>query len=130
MKNTYVISKEDIKSGYVVKLRNGELYMVQRVGKNFTKVLANGNDWMYMSSFDDKLHGRLYANNKPVSFDKSHDIVEVYGLVQQTMHYHLASIITTVGRECIWKRKQAVKLTVDEISEMLGYEVEIVGSNT
>lgn len=47
--------RADLKSGYVVQLRCGALYMVARAG-NFTKILVTPYNWVYLNSdYDDEL---------------------------------------------------------------------------
>jgi hypothetical protein len=122
-------SKDDLKSGYVVVLRDCSRYMVHRVGKAFTKVLAGGKDgrYIYMSSYSNELKMVNCHSSAGVYNDERSDIIEVYGLITRTANYDAVLTTSLAGRELLWKRKQAVKLTVDQISEMLGYEVEIVG---
>lgn len=108
----------DIKSGYVVKLRNGKLMMALRAG-DFEKILCGDKgDWIYMSRYSSSF-------NHPVL--KHHDIVEVYGLVEEG-HYEDAGFLDTDHRPLLWKRSEPVKMTVEEINKKLGYEVEIVAS--
>lgn len=122
-------TREDLKSGYVVKLRNGELRMVVRAGR-FTKVLVSPiGGWAYLSSNwgDDLKRVDLYRHNHHESVpSKSQDIMEVYGLVQSTEHYGEALICSTAYRPLLWTRTPAVKMTLEEICEKLGYEVELV----
>lgn len=124
------MTKDDLKSGYVVELRDGSKYMVQRVGKAFTKVLAGGKGgrWIYMSSFSDDLKMVNYHGSTGVFGDERSDIMKVYGLVTNTAFYERMHTTNLNGRPLLWEREQVVKLTVDEISERLGYTVEVVGS--
>ena len=135
-----ILKKEDLKSGYVVKLRNGELRMVMRAG-NFTKILVNPmtQEWDYMSAWSDalksnrrtkKLNTQTYGVQGLISFqqvrDESFDIIEVYGLLCSTKEYGEALTCATEHRKLLWKRSEPKKMTVAEISEKLGFEVEIV----
>lgn len=122
------MNKEDLKSGFVVKLRNGEHRMIMRAG-SFTKILVEPTTgkWEYLSSWNNDLKNtRIHpASNLP---DKRHDIMAVYGLVKDTGFYGRALLATTDYRKLLWERKEVKKLTVEEISAMLGYEVEIVAA--
>lgn len=125
--------RDELKSGFVVKLRNGEYRMVMRVGQ-FTKVLINpsNNEWEYLNTWDDNLK-RAYVTNWPykstAQSDPPSDIVEVYGLVQGTTAYGMALTCHTYNRKMLWKRSEPKKMTLEEISEKLGYEIEIVAAH-
>ena len=122
---------KDLRSGYVVQLRNGRLYMVMRVGR-FTRALVRPgtNDWRYLDSeYDENLTCKK-AN--PMNYYKKMtdlDIVKVWGLINESDFYSLALSTVTEHRKLLWSRSEAKKLTVDQISELLGYPVEIVGEN-
>lgn len=127
--NRNTFTKEDLKSGFVVKLRNGEHRMVMRAG-GFTKILVNPSTgaWEYLSSWNNDLRStRVYPATNLL--DKKHDIMAVYGLVKGPAFYAGVLQAATGCRELLWERKEAKKLTVEEISKMLGYEVEIVAAH-
>lgn len=124
-------TRDDLKSGYVVKLRNGELRMVVRAGR-FTKVLVNqSGDWAYLSSnWGDNLkrvdlYKHCHHERVPA---KSQDIVAIYGLVKSTEHYGEALLCSIDHRPLLWTRTPAVKMTLEEVSEKLGFEVEIISN--
>lgn len=108
----------DIKSGYVAKFRDGKLMMAIRAG-DFEKIVCDDEgSWMPISRYSSSLkHPTL----------KEHDIMEIYGLVEEG-HYDLAGCLDTDHRPLLWKRSEPVKMTVEEINRKLGYEVEIVAS--
>lgn len=96
-------TKADLKVGYVVKHRNGEMRMVlpYRRGLVFTDIDGH---WL---DPDTDLN----------------DVMEVYGL---SAFGSTACRISTFGRELLWKREEAKKMTVAEIEKELGYKVEVV----
>ena len=110
-------SLNDIKSGYVCKLRNGKLYMCMRENQEeFNKVLANQETDIAGSCYD----------NLDYRFCSSNDIIEVYGLANR---FHSDPYeISTYGRPLLYKRPEAKELTVKQISDLLGYEVKVVSS--
>lgn len=114
-------SLNDIKSGYVCKTRDGELYMCLRSNQEkFDKILANQEEIIYGNCYDElDYHDELDYR----SYD-SKDITEVYGLVSN--HYNPYRI-STDGRLLLYKRADPKELTVEQISELLGYEVKVVG---
>lgn len=109
---------DDIKSGYVVRLRNGDLKVAMRVG-NFRKILIDDDGrFEWFSGYNHFLTHKIH---------KALDIVEVYGLVGDGWEYE-AILLDTDHRPLLWKRPDPVKMTVEEINKKLGYEVEIVAS--
>lgn len=120
---------EDLKSGYLVQIRDGRYFMVLRVGK-FTKVIVNGGECIYLSNYDESLRSK---SKKLVSYGRYHrkdelDIVKVYGLVQGIDNYTHALQLheSCLYRDLLWSRSEAVRMTMDELCEKLGYEVEII----
>ena len=97
-------TRDDLKFGDVVKLRNGKFYMVFEAGFG-TKILTGGpgSDWFYLSNFRDDLtwHG------SPGS-DTTHDldIVAVYGLVHGTQNYSSCGDLSPENRALLWERKE------------------------
>lgn len=119
---------EDLKSGFIVKRRSGELRMVMRAGE-FTKVLIGaGGKWCYLSNYDADLcrkHGEC-CTTEQLNRAREKDIVEVYGLQQGVRNYGETLALSIDNRTLIWKRKEPVKMTLAEICDRLGFEVEIV----
>ncbi len=120
---------EHIKSGYVVRLRNGELRMLTRVGSAFTKILVGSSgQWDHLSSWSEDLTFRAFHDGRRY-FEKEHDIMEIYGLVEHTGNYAYSLDVSTDNRKLLWKRSIAVRMTVSEINARLGFEVEIVAES-
>ena len=122
------ITLEDLKSGYIVKRRSGELRMVMRAGQ-FTKILVGaGGAWCYLSDYDAGLkrkHGQC-CTDEQLKHARTKDIVEVYGLLEGVRNYGETLALSTENRKLLWKRQEARKMTVSEIAKALGYEIEIV----
>lgn len=125
-----MIKKNDIHSGYVVRLRSGELRMAVRVG-TFTKILvAVDGSWNYLSEWGEDL---TVNPGLKISHIEKHiepgedDIAEVYGFVEGTQNYREAASISTDNRSIIWQRPKPRKVTIAEICKMFGCEsIEIV----
>ena len=122
------MTPEDLKSGYIVKRRSGELRMVMRAGQ-FTKILVgSAGKWCYLSDYDDKLK-RKHGSNctaEQLRHEREKDIVEVYGLQQGVRNYGETLALTTENRQLLWKRQEAKRMTMAEIVKALGYDIEIV----
>lgn len=126
------MTRDDLRSGYLVKLRNGEFRLVARAG-GFTKILVGeSGQWWYLSEYADDLTRRTSGAFSMASLQacKDLDIVEVYGLLKGTDMYGeaLRAVDTTKHRDLLWKRKNPVKMTMEELCKTLGFEVEIVTS--
>lgn len=130
MKRTNKMTRDDLKSGYVVQLRNGEVRMVIRAG-NFTKILVSPDgSWSYLNSgWNDDLKATVYVHTShhESGHQKTYsDIMAVYGLITGAQYYGGALNISTDCRPLLWQRNPTKKMTMKEICTALGYEVEIV----
>ena len=132
-------TKKDLRSGYVVEFKNGFRRLVTRSGM-FTQILTNPEtgEWNYLQSgwrddltaCDDRYRAMCSSEcTSPKLYPKEYDIVKVWGLIKSTDNYHNVFTTNTASRDLLWERKpEAKKLTVDEISKLLGYKVEVVGT--
>jgi hypothetical protein len=113
-------TKADLKVGYVVKYRNGNLRMVMPYAGGLVLTALDGT-WLDIGAglYNDLTEKGLFFN------DGSLDVMEVYGL--NKMVYRICEI-STDNRELLWKReeKPAKKMTVAEIEKALGYKVEVI----
>lgn len=133
-------TKKDLRSGYVVEFKNGIRRLVTRTGM-FTQILVNPEtgDWNYLQSGwnndltaqDDRYRKTCsYECDLPKFYPERFDIVRVWGLIKSTDKYSKVFTVNTEGRDLLWEREpEAKKLTVDEISKLLGYKVEVVGTS-
>lgn len=123
---------KDLRSGYVVELRNGTKWLVARAGNDFTRILVDNNgSWGYLDHCYNEDLTMKDSVEGVCGGVQTQDIMKVYGLVSNPRHWQNAAC-TTLGlsyRPLLWRRIEAKKLTVDQISELLGYPVEIVGEN-
>lgn len=111
-------SIEDIKSGYVVKLRNGKFFMCMIYKQEkFSKLFVSKNGFPYIV--------RSYIGLKSCT-DKNDDIVEVYGL-SRNQYYCLE--VSPNYRPLLYKEEKPKKMTISEIEEKLGYKIEVVSEN-
>jgi hypothetical protein len=107
-------TKADLKVGYVVKQRDGDLSMIMPgLGGKMVTVNKDGR-WSSINSYNADLCCPGCSTG---------DIMEVYGY--SSWNYR-ALTIETVDRDLLWKREDPKKMTVKEIAEALGYPVEIV----
>lgn len=123
---------KDLHSGYVVALRDGSLWLVARAGENFERILVNGTgSWGYLDrSYNNDLTMKLGVEGV-IGGNDSRDIVKVYGLISNPRHWQDASSISSgLGyRPLLWTRREVKKLTVAQVSDLLGYDVEIVAED-
>ena len=126
------MTKADLRPGYVVRMRNGEVALLCAIAPRENTIamvltFADSNDgsgWMwcpvenYNENLTNKDYDRLF--NAP-----DRDIVEVYGYCMYA-HKVLDFSHPEAYRPLLWKRSEPKKMTVKEICEALGYDVEIV----
>lgn len=113
-------TKADLKVGYVVKFRRGDLRMIMPGSSGRLLAIASDGTNGDIDSYGDDL---LHQYGCRAADFKGLDIMEVYGF----SHWdHTAYYISTENRERLWKREEAKKMTVEEIEKELGYKIEIV----
>ena len=100
----YVMTKEDLKDGDIVILRNGDrlVYTNECIGDLSDD---NSNPIYEVAQFNDDLTHYLH--------EKEYDIVKV----ERPVEY----------KSVFEREEETQELTVDEISERLGYKVKVVG---
>ena len=107
------MTKSELKTGMVVKRRNGDKYMVL-LDTPHGNIFIRRNGWCSMEEFEDDLHA--------VGSEKF-DIVAVYRpdeRLQMTHEY-------CDTQKCIWRRseiKEVKEVTLAEIAEKFGVDVE------
>ena len=71
---------------------------------------------MNLDYYDEELNENRY-------FDKDFDVMKIY----TSKAFILNSLFNDNYLECIWeRRKESKKMTLAQISEALGYEVEVI----
>ena len=128
--NKQTFTRDDLKPGYVVQLRNGTFRSVQMVGRETLIVTDGVLEWGYLSrgwDIDMDSTDRGGKTFPAITYDKTKDIVAVYGYVQGTEYYaRECGSISSDHRPLLWSRQEVKKMTVEEIEKELGYKVEIV----
>ena len=112
------ITLRDLRTGYVVRFRNGECGLVLE----------------YSSCRGGQLNIIVCAGNKAYKFDQfkkdmthvtdsKHDIIKVY----RPNHYpNIENLSDFSDSDLVWRRTNKRKMTVEEISRELGCDIEIV----
>lgn len=111
------MKKEDIKSGMVVKLRNGT-WCLALTHEGILKFVSK--EWIEcnIDDYNDSLE--CQSNNK--LFDASvFDIVEV-GIAQCPKQL----LLDDKSFNIIWERDEVKEMTIEEIEKELGYKIKIV----
>lgn len=118
---------KDLKTGMRIILRDGQEYIVLKnvitpctSEKEVDMYICTDGGWMSSISYNDD----LTAKNREY---KKFDIIKVYA--QNNGEYIDARVLdknALVYMDKIWERKEKKKMTVSEICEELGYDVEIV----
>lgn len=116
---------KDLKTGMRIILRNEQEYIVLKDvitpydnGKEDMYIFVDGG-WMSSNSYNDDLTCK--SNNKDF------DIMKVYA--QNSGNYINGDVLQKneiKKMNLIWERKEKRKMTVSEICEELGYDIEIV----
>ena len=102
----------ELKEGMIIECRNGHRYLLRKVDDN----LIGSNNTGYIDiDYDKDLNENKYCQ-------EDFDIMKIY----ETKAYVLEDLFNNDYLECIWERKEPKKMTLAQISEALGYEVEVI----
>lgn len=113
-------TKNDLKLGYLVQLRNGKMKMVMPKECNIILTDLDG-DWHSLLSYREDLLYEECLDRK-----MEYDIMKIFGHSIYATHVF---DLTGGYRPLLWERKEKKKMTVSEIEKELGYEVEIISKN-
>lgn len=109
------MTKSELKPGYVVKYRNGELRMVMPRERDYIFLAIGESAWSDLFAYTEDLLNTY--NNK-------FDVMEVYG---PSEFAHSVWIFNEKHRKLLWKRSEKKKYTYAQLREILGEEFEVVG---
>lgn len=101
-----------LKEDMIIECRNGDRYLLRRIGG---ELFASSNDEYMSLDYDEELNENKY-------FNKDLDVMKVYTSEALTLNNLFSNDYLT----CIWERKEPKKMTLAQISEALGYEVEVI----
>lgn len=111
---------KDLKTGWRVKTRNGNTYVVLR---NCETDHYGHQDVMFINLDDGYVIGSSYDSNLIDHHNSDYDIMQVY----ETLVNGKVFDKTRMG-ELVWERTEEPKdMTLSEIEDALGYPVRIVG---
>ena len=109
-------NKMELKEGMIIECRNGDRYLLRNVRGDL--ILSANQGWaecVYDNNFID-------IEEDAKAFNGDYDIMKIY----ESKAYVLEDLFDNNYLECIWERKEPKKMTLAQISEALGYEVEII----
>ena len=105
-------SKMELKEGMIVECRNGNRYLLRK--RNSELMCSNFDGW-FTATYNEKLNENGY-------YGEDFDIMKIY----EPRANVLRNLFDDKYLTCIWERKEPKKMTLAQISEALGYEVEVV----
>lgn len=91
------MDKRDIQPGFLIELKNGEKFLVNKAEVSIVLVNPFEQKWLYLSEYDEGLKHLRY---------RSKDIVSIYGFVHDARNYGTIGLICLDGRELLWKREK------------------------
>lgn len=109
-------SKMELKEGMIIECRNGDRYLLRRVDGEL--ILSANETWLeytYDNNFID-------IDEDAKEFNGDFDIIKIY----ESKTSCLKDLFKDKYLTCIWERKEPKKMTLAQISEALGYEVEVI----
>ena len=105
-------NKMELKEGMIIECRNGERYLLRKV--NDELIGSNFDGWI-KAIYNENLCENHYHN-------ETFDIMKIY--ISKSLK--LENLFDNLCLKCIWERKEPKKMTLAQISEALGYEVEVI----
>lgn len=112
-KENEMFTKDDLKVGYLVKVRNGRFaHVVDSTEEGHCLNYEGG--WSELSSYSDSLHS---------AYNDARDIMEVYGLTEYGYNAHKFEV---GKRKLLWKREEVKEMTIEEIQKVLGHKIKVV----
>lgn len=106
------MEKSDLKIGYLLECRNGQLKML----------MPTTHGEILISERGDFYEKNSLKNDLTTDFSKEYDIVKVYGF---TRHMTRALDFDKNYRELLWNREKK-EMTVAQIEKELGYSIKII----
>lgn len=105
-------NKMELKEGMIVECRNGNRYLLRKVGD--VLIGSNFDGWI-KTTYNENLCENYYHY-------ETFDIMKIY----ISKSPKLEGLFANNYLDCIWERKEPKKMTLAQISEALGYEVEVI----
>lgn len=105
-------NKMELKEGMIIECRNGDRFLLRE--KSGQLIGSNFDEWI-KATYDEELNENEY-------YQKEFDIMKIY----ESKAYVLTDLFDNNRLTCIWERKEPKKMTLAQISEALGYEVEVI----
>ena len=106
-------NKMELKEGMIIECRNGDRYLLRKFGDGL--IGSNNTKYTYID-YDEDLNENKYCQ-------EDFDIMKIY----ESKANMLKNLFDNKYLTCIWKRKkEPKKMTLAQISEALGYEVEVI----
>ena len=102
----------ELKEGMIIECRNGHRYLLRKFDDDL--IGSNNTKYIYID-YDEDLNENKYCQ-------EDFDIMKIY----ESNACVLGNLFNNDYLECIWERKEPKKMTLAQISEALGYEVEVI----
>ena len=109
------MTKSELKPGYVVRYRNGDIRMIMPRGVTYIFLEIGGETWGDINTYTEDLLN---------DYDHQFDIMEVYGF---SAYSQSVWCFNEKHRKLLWKRHEKRRYTYAQLREILGEEFEVVG---
>ena len=112
-KENKMFTKDDLKVGYLVEVRDGRFaHLVDTIDNGMCLNYENGWDTL-----------RVYNNDLTSRGSDRLDIIEVYGFTIKGYHAHKFEVR---DRKLLWKREEVKEMTIEDIQKVLGHKIKVV----
>jgi hypothetical protein len=116
------MTKQDLRTGMVVELRNGEVY---QVFLNAYSTYENNQTVNTLVDLDEA-HWETLNNYRDNLTHVYHSELDVMGVYKSGFYTDVVKPSNYKSWKYTWVRKETKELTVKEIEKLLGYPVKIV----
>ena len=107
-----IMKKQDLKTGMLVQVRNGDVYMV------INDILVRDGAWQPLGFLDNDL--KCIDNQDEFDIVKVSKVLDGYLLMPTNWNEE------RLNNNLLWEREETKKMTVSEIQKELGYKIEII----
>ena len=104
-----MFTKDDLRTGMVVEIRNGYKYVIMLNSKLGDIFIMKSGAFMYVAD---------YTNNLKYQDNSEYDIMKVFG---SSLH----NLLEITVENLLWERNETRKVNMKEVCEQFGEEVEI-----
>ena len=116
----------NLKTGMIVRYRNGELRLVLRDVSNFEGDSIVGRfSWNTLSNYNEDMKCKIY-NSRELDIVEVYEPLSVFISITDIFESKKFNVDNINLYTCIWEEEKPVEITINEIEEILGYKIKVI----